>query len=472
MRLLRLRRAHVSAAVGLLAALALASGAWAYFTSTGTGTASASVGNLSSPTLSATPGAGVVSLSWTTVTPPGSGAVSYYVTRDGGVPAGTCPTSSSPTAATSCTDNGVSAGQHSYAVTAVWRGWTGTSSTKAVTLSSGALDHLLVSGYPTSTTAGVSHTATVTAKDASGNTVTSYAGTIHFTSSDGAATLPGDYVFVAGDTGTHTFSATLKTSGSQSITATDTTSGSITGSQTGITVTATATTLALSAAAGNPSAGAADNLTVTAKDALGNTDTGYTGSHTLTFSGASASPNSTQPTVANTSGTAIAFGSATTVSFTSGQATVSGSSNGQMKLYKAGSTSLTVSDGAINSTASPLSVFVNSAGVTVAYSSGCPIAMAKNSTVNLSISIPNDAFGNPFTSQASSAFGLALNSGTNFGFGTATGSTTAALNVTTGPANNGFAITTTGAGKTANLTMPTVPAGFTAPGTCVLNSGS
>ena len=67
---------------------------------------------------------------------------------------------------------------------------------------------------------------TVTARDAYGNLATGYAGTVQVTSSDGAAVLPGDYAFVSGDGGAHQFSVTLKTAGSQSITATDTGSSS------------------------------------------------------------------------------------------------------------------------------------------------------------------------------------------------------------------------------------------------------
>ena len=69
-------------------ALAIVAGAVAYFTSSGTGTAAGNVGSLNTPTISAaTPGAGTVALSWSSVTPPaGSGGVTYYVRRDGGVP--------------------------------------------------------------------------------------------------------------------------------------------------------------------------------------------------------------------------------------------------------------------------------------------------------------------------------------------------------------------------------------------------
>jgi Bacterial Ig-like domain (group 3)/FG-GAP-like repeat/FG-GAP repeat len=112
-----------------------------------------------------------------------------------------------------------------------------TGSQSGITVNAAAAATLSVSGYPSSTVAGVAHTFTVTAKDAFGNTAASYGGTVHFTSSDGQASLPADYTFVGGDNGTHTFTATLKTAGSQSLTATDAATSSITGSQSGITVT-------------------------------------------------------------------------------------------------------------------------------------------------------------------------------------------------------------------------------------------
>src|SRR5207245_2787052 len=45
-----------------------------------------------------------------------------------------------------------------------------------------------------------------------------------------------NYAFVAGDNGAHSFSATLKTSGTRSLTATDTTTSSIKGTEASITV--------------------------------------------------------------------------------------------------------------------------------------------------------------------------------------------------------------------------------------------
>src|SRR6185369_6449313 len=75
-----------------------------------------------------------------------------------------------------------------------------------------------------------STTATVRVYDASYNLATGYTGTIHFTCTDGAATLPIDYTFTGVDAGVHGFTFTLRTLGSQVITATDTVAPTVTGS--------------------------------------------------------------------------------------------------------------------------------------------------------------------------------------------------------------------------------------------------
>ncbi len=82
-----------------------------------------------------------------------------------------------------------------------------------------------VSG-PASTGAGFAFTLSVTARDANNAIVPSYAGTLHFTSSDSAAVLPPDSTLV---NGTGTFSATLATAGFQTISVTDPTSASLRG---------------------------------------------------------------------------------------------------------------------------------------------------------------------------------------------------------------------------------------------------
>ncbi len=137
--------------------------------------------------------------------------------------------------------------------------------------------NLAVSGFPTTTTAGVPGSFTVTAKNTDGTTAADYTGTIRFTSSDGQAVLPAFYTFTVADSGLHTFSATLKTAGTQSLTATDTLTLSVTGSETGITVSpAMASRLGVTAPAGS-TAGSAFSVTLTARDAYNNTATSYAG---------------------------------------------------------------------------------------------------------------------------------------------------------------------------------------------------
>jgi hypothetical protein len=106
----------------------------------------------------------------------------------------------------------------------------------AVPVTPAPVSRLVVASLPASATAGNTVTLTVTAVDASGKTVTGYSGTVHFSSSDGQAVLPANYTFTAADNGKHTFSVTFKTAGRQSVTATDTATASITGSQGGIAV--------------------------------------------------------------------------------------------------------------------------------------------------------------------------------------------------------------------------------------------
>ena len=100
----------------------------------------------------------------------------------------------------------------------------------------GAATHFTVSA-PGTATAGSAFSFTVTALNGSNTTATTYTGTVHFTSTDGLATLPADYTFTGADAGVHTFSATLGTSGSQTITATDTVTSSITGTSGSVTLT-------------------------------------------------------------------------------------------------------------------------------------------------------------------------------------------------------------------------------------------
>src|SRR5207253_3052161 len=103
--------------------------------------------------------------------------------------------------------------------------------------------------------------------------------TVYFTvSADGQANLPVDYTFTGGDNGVHTFTngVTLRTSGGQTDTATDTANGAITGG-TSVSVSAAAASRFTLSAPASATAGAAFTVTVTAFDQFGNTAAGYRG---------------------------------------------------------------------------------------------------------------------------------------------------------------------------------------------------
>lgn len=92
--------------------------------------------------------------------------------------------------------------------------------------------HFLVSG-PANAASGIGFSLTVTALDASNNTITAYSGTVHFTSTDPHAQLPPDSTLVSG---TSTFPVTLAIPGIQTISGTDTAIASITGNSSPIDV--------------------------------------------------------------------------------------------------------------------------------------------------------------------------------------------------------------------------------------------
>jgi hypothetical protein len=143
----------------------------------------------------------------------------------------------------------------------------------------------LVGGFPSATTAGEAHTLTVTALDTLGNVMTGYTGTVHFTSTDPQAVLPADYTFTAGDHGTHTFTVTLKTAGTYSITVSDTTTPGFTGVQEHIVVNPGAVSrFEVSGFPSSVSVGDYGSFTVTAYDAYGNPATNYAGTVHFTSS--------------------------------------------------------------------------------------------------------------------------------------------------------------------------------------------
>src|SRR5206468_635659 len=98
-----------------------------------------------------------------------------------------------------------------------------------VTVAPGAAATLSLDG-PGSAKVGQSFNMTVTLKDPFGNVATGYRGTVHFTTSDPlpTAVVPPDHTFTIADAGSYSFSATLWTPPSQTITVKDTTNAALT----------------------------------------------------------------------------------------------------------------------------------------------------------------------------------------------------------------------------------------------------
>ncbi|MHB8491170.1 MAG: fibronectin type III domain-containing protein [Solirubrobacteraceae bacterium] len=119
-----------------------------------------------------------------------------------------------------------------------------------------------------------------------------------------------------------------------------------------------ATQFALSAARSEVKAGEADPLTITALNAAGQRVSTFSGVHNLTFSGASATATGSTPTVTSEAGGAISFGAATPITFSEGTATVSGTANGLMTLYRAELAHIEVAEGALSNAGALLAVNV------------------------------------------------------------------------------------------------------------------
>jgi hypothetical protein len=210
---------------------------------------------------------------------------------------------------------------------------------------------------PGTATPGSPFDITVTAEDAFGNSVTDYAGTVHFSSSDGQAMLPADASL---SNGTGTLSVTLNTAGSQTVTATDP-SSNITGSTT-IMVTALTPLVDhfdLTMVPPNVVAGSSFAITVTARDAQNHSVTGYTG--TVTFM--STDPYPAELPV-NYTFTASDYGSHT----------FSG-----LSMFTAGMQTLTVEDSSESSVMGTTAIDVQAAAANHLVINAPPMAVAGNS---------------------------------------------------------------------------------------------
>jgi hypothetical protein len=138
---------------------------------------------------------------------------------------------------------------------------------------------------PENVSAGKTFGTVVVALDAANHPVWNYTGTVQLTSSDGDAVLPDSYTFTAADHGFHVFQTTLKTEGSQTVTATDTTTDTIVGSVTVNVNPAPVATHFAVLARENVTAGAQTSVVVVALDASNHVVPDYTGTVQLTADG-------------------------------------------------------------------------------------------------------------------------------------------------------------------------------------------
>ena len=165
-----------------------------------------------------------------------------------------------------------------------------------ITVNPGAATHFAVALTSSSTiTAGSAVSFTVTALDAGGNTATGYSGTVAFASTDTAATLPTASALASG---VGSFSATLKTAGNQTVTATDTGNATIAGTTGTITVNPGGAASLTVTGPANATTNVAFNFSVTAKDSYGNTATGF--ADTVNFSSTDGSAVLPSPSTLNT----------------------------------------------------------------------------------------------------------------------------------------------------------------------------
>ncbi|MHA8102171.1 invasin domain 3-containing protein [Aquirufa nivalisilvae] len=231
----------------------------------------------------------------------------------------------------------------------------------SVSVSAGSFSKLIVSlTSPQTSGTAFSGTNSLTAQDAYGNVVTGFdastnnitvstslTGSISGLSGTNKLNNAGDFVSGVANISSLTFTGT---SGTGTFTFTPASGTAVTSAN--VVIMAGSATKFIVTGTGTQTAGGSQNITITAKDASGNTATAYTGAKSITFSGANASSSpATNPTVAS-----IDFGTATSVSFSNGVATVS------MSLYKVESALIVATDGSVTTSGSDrLSVSVSPA---------------------------------------------------------------------------------------------------------------
>ena len=145
------------------------------------------------------------------------------------------------------------------------------------------IPHFVVSGVLDGL-AGTRNQITLTVLSDANQIVTSYAGTVHVSSSDPNALLPPNAVVGPADAGVKTLPVTLTTAGRQSVTVADLRDFSVNGTQANIYVGVFADRLAVLPTAPAVTAGSPTQVSVRAVDAYRNADANYQGAVTVTGS--------------------------------------------------------------------------------------------------------------------------------------------------------------------------------------------
>ena len=195
------------------------------------------------------------------------------------------------------------------------------------TISPAAASQLVFGQQPSDATAGVAISPAVTVKveDQYFNVVKSNTSTVSLKLSSGTFSTGSTSATASAVSGVATFS-TLKinTAGTYTLSGTD---GALTGTGASNSFSinpATASAYRIGAVSTTPTAGANDQLTLTLVDQYGNTEKGFTGDKTLTFSGLSTSGTAYVPTVTNKGSNPIKQGTSELITFTNGVSTAGG----------------------------------------------------------------------------------------------------------------------------------------------------
>jgi hypothetical protein len=305
--------------------------------------------------------------------------------------------------------------------------------TSTVTIDAAAADSIQVSS--SNTTAGIAVSVATSVLDVYGNVVKSYAGTVHFTSSDAQATLPADFTFSGADAGQHTFSATLKTASTQTLSIADAAAANIRGFASIAVAAAAASQCAVLQLPASAAAGAQVGARVTALDPFGNVATGYTGTIAIT---------TTDP-AAQAPGAVV---------YTAGDA---GSRIVALRLVTAGARSITATDSTAPFTCTNgLQIVPGATVLAVTLPSNANAGAPQSATVRAQDAFGNAIVGYNSTVQFSSSDGVAVLPA-NFAFtgGEANSTTTVGVTFNT-VGSQSFTATQSGAPATTGSAATTV----------------